>query len=116
MMLTFIEHACDPERDYGMETRRIKNLKKQMCVIRGVTDSWSELTEMCANRTDPPPVMLRKILDEITAAGQGIRVSEVLCIRTHVFFTQKIRKSLRNVEILVDYILDRSYIPCVNHL
>ncbi len=61
-----------------------------MCVIRGVTDSWSELTEMCANRTDPPPVMLRTILDEITAAGQGIRVSEVLCIRTHVFFTQKI--------------------------
>lgn len=77
-------HVILREITGGGKSRRIKNLKKQMCVKRGLTDSWSELTDMCVNRTDPPPVMLRQILYEITAAGQGIRVSEVLCICTHV--------------------------------
>ncbi len=123
MMLTVIEHACDPEKDYEGQTRRIKNLKKQMVVVRGLTDSWPELTDMCANRNDPPSVMLRKILDEISAADEEIRVSEVLCMCTYVadVCVKLVSKNEKNkvcemVEILVNYILDRSYTSCANCL
>ncbi len=83
-LVSVIEHTCDPEKDYERQTRSIKNLKKQMVVVRGLTNSWSELTDMCANRNDPPSVMFRKILDEISAADEEIRVSEVLCMCTYV--------------------------------
>lgn len=123
MILTAIEHASDPEKDYEGQTRRIKNLKKQMDVMRRVTDTWDTLTDMCINRGDPPTVMLRKILDEISTAGQGIGVSEVLCMCTYVtdVCVKLVSKNESNkvsemVEILVDYVLDRGYMSCVNCL
>ncbi len=50
MMLTVIEHACDSVEDYEGQTRRIKNLKKQMVVVRGLIDSCPELTDVCKQK------------------------------------------------------------------
>lgn len=123
MILTAIEHTCEPQKDYEGETRRIKNLKDQMAIMRRVTDTWTSLTDLCVNSADPPAVMLRKILDEISTADQGIGVSEVLCMCTYVTYVcmKIVSKNEKNkvcemVEILVDYILDRGYMLCVNCL
>ncbi len=64
--------------------------------------------------------MLRKILHEISAAGEEIGVSEVLCMCTYVtdICVKLVSKNEKNkvCEILVNYILDRSYTACVNCL
>ncbi len=123
MMLTVIEHACDPEKDHEGQKRRIKHLEKQMDVMRRAMDSWDELIELCVNSNDQPPVMFRKIIDEISAAGEGLGVSEVPCMCTYVtnVCVKLVSKNEKNmvgemVETMVDYLLHQGYMACVNCL
>ncbi len=94
-----------------------------MDIVRSLTDSWYELTDMCVNAPDPPPVMLRKILDEISASGRGLGVSEFLSICTYVtdVCVKLVSKNEKNtvgemIEIMISYVLDRRYMAFVNCL
>lgn len=120
MLHTIIDRECNPEQNYEGETRRVKNLKKQTDVVRGLTKSWHELTDICVDGSEHPPVIFRKILDELSVADKEMRVSDVLCMCTYVIDVcvklDSKNKVCEMVEILVNYMLDHSYMSCVKCL
>lgn len=47
--------------------------------IRGLANSWSDLTNRCVNRVEPPCVMIREVLD-VDEFG----LTDILCMCTLV--------------------------------
>ncbi len=63
LMTTIIDAACDPNHDSTGDTKRVKNIKNEMDVVRSLTDSWPDLTSMFITGRDSICITTRKILD-----------------------------------------------------
>ncbi len=80
LMRTVIEHACDPNHDCTGDTKRVKNLKNEMDVVRGLTD----LTCIFLTGRDSVCVSTRKILDVMSECEDEMDINKVLCLCTYV--------------------------------
>ena len=110
-----------------------------MIHIRGLTNSWDDLTDKCAYGTDPPDVMIKQVLDMMCESQSLLGITDVLCTCTYVadVCTELVKNSkeydsddeddavqivevIKNVEkiieIYVDYILDRNMMACRDFL
>ncbi len=54
LMTTIIDAASDPNHDSTGDTKRVKNLKNEMDVVRSLTDSWPDLTSVFIAGRDRP--------------------------------------------------------------
>ncbi len=123
LMTMVIEHACDPNHDSAGDTKRVKNLKNEMDVVRSLTDSWPDLTSMFITGRDPVPLTARKILDVISECEDEMDVNEVLCLCTYVtdLCTLLVSKHYGSmiceiVGSLVDFILQQNMLVCRDFL
>ncbi len=53
LMTMIIDAASDPNHDSTGDTKRVKNLKSEMDVVRSLTDSWPDLTSVFITARDP---------------------------------------------------------------
>lgn len=107
----------------GVDTKRFSNLKKQMNVVRMLTNEWADMMHMCINAGEPICVTIRKILDLMIECGNGIRIADTLCLCTYVSdlcVTMLSRNDKADVciviETLVDYLLDKNIVICIKFL
>ncbi len=84
LMTRIIDAASDPNHDSTGDTKRVKNLKNEMDVVRSLTDSWPDLTSVFIAGRDPVPLTARKILDVLCECEDEMDVNEVLCLCTYV--------------------------------
>lgn len=120
------EGANDPvdvSNKCTVDTKRFTNLKKQMSVVRNVSNEWTDLMRMCINGGKPISVSIRKIFDLMTQSGACIRIADILCMCTYVTDLCVITMP-RNyqtavceiIESLVDYILEKNIVMCIKFL
>ncbi len=84
LMTTIIDAASDPNHDSTGDTKRVKNLKNEMDVVRSLTDSWPDLTSVFIAGRDPACLTARKILDVLCECEDEMDINEVLCLCTYV--------------------------------
>jgi len=84
LMHRMIEAACDGNNDCTRDTKRVKNLKKEMDDIRGLVQTWTDVTPMFINGKEPAGIILRKVLDVIHESCEEFEVDELLCMCTFV--------------------------------
>ncbi len=120
---TVIDAACDPNHDSTGDTKCVKNLKSEMDVVRGLTDSWPDLTSMFITGRDPVCLTTRKILDVMSECEDEMDINEVLCLCTYVtdLCASLVSKNYESmiceiVGSLVDFILARNMLGCRNFL
>ncbi len=123
LMHTVIDAACDPNHDFTGDTKRVKNRKNEMDVVRGLTDSWPDLTSMFITGRDPVCLTTRKILDVMSECEDEMDINEVLCLCTYVtdlcasLVSKKYESMICEiVGSLVDFILARNMLGCRNFL
>ncbi len=83
-MTTIIDAASDPNHDCTGDTKRVKNLKNEMDVVRSLTDSWPDLMSVFITGRDPACLTARKILDVLCECEDEMDINEVLCLCTYV--------------------------------
>jgi len=103
------------------DPKRVRNLKKQMRLVRGLAESWDELVDICVEGTEPYSVTIRKVLDVMCDSPADFRVADIICICTNV---SDVCVSLHSkgvvarftindiIETTVGYILDRDIKGC----
>ncbi len=123
LMTTIIDAACDPNHDSTGDTKRVKNIKNEMDVVRSLTDSWPDLTSMFITGRDSICITTRKILDVLCECEDEMDINEVLCLCTYVtdLCTSLIAKNYESmiceiVGSLVDFILQQNMLVCRNFL
>lgn len=79
-----IADASNPGFPIDTDTRREANLKKNMVLIRGIPNSWDDLTDKCADGTKPPDVMMKEVLDILFQSQSEIGITDLLCSCTYV--------------------------------
>ncbi len=84
LVRTVINAASDPNHDSTGDTKRVKNLKNEMDIVRGLTDSWPDLTSMFITGRDSICITTRKILDVMCECEDEMDINEVLCLCTYV--------------------------------
>jgi len=107
----------------AVDTKRFTNLKKQMSVVRTVSNEWTDMMRLCVNAGEPVCLTIRKILDLMTECGSCIRIADILCLCTYVTDLCVDILSRNNqtdvceiVETLVDYILENNIVMCIKFL
>lgn len=107
----------------GVDAKRFTNLKKQMCVVRSVSNEWTDMMRMCVNAGEPICVSIRKILDLMTECGNCIRVADILCLCTYVTDLCVVMLSRDDqtdvceiIDTLIDYILEKNTVMCIQFL
>lgn len=121
------------------DTVRHANLKKNMALIRGLSNSWGDLTDKCVNGDNPPGDLIKEVLDMICEPQRLLGVTDMLCTFTYVadVCTELVKKSkeydsdddddvikiaeaIENVDkivvMYVNYILDRDMMTCRDFL
>ncbi|XDV42690.1 hypothetical protein PO909_011308 [Leuciscus waleckii] len=106
------------------DTTREANFKKQMVYIRGLANSWDNLTYVCAHGIEPPGVMIKQVLDMMCESQSPFGITDLLCTCTYVtdVCTVLVKKSKeydpddKIVEMFIDYILDKNMMPCRDFL
>ncbi len=84
LMCKIIDAASNPNHDCKGDTKRVKNLKKEMDVVRGLTNSWHDLTSMFITGRDSVCLTTRIILDVMSECEDEVGINEVLCLCTYV--------------------------------
>jgi len=107
----------------SVHTKRFTNLKKQMSVVRNLSNEWTDMMRLCINAGDPICVTIRKILDFITECGISIRIADILCMCTYVtdlcvdMLTRNSHTDVCEIiETLVDYIIEKNTVVCIHFL
>lgn len=110
-------NGCD------VNVKRFTSLKKQMEIVRTMSNEWTDVMRMCINACEPISVTIRKILDLMTECGKSIRIADVLCLCTYVTDLCVVlisRNDQTNVceiiETLVDYMIEKKIVMCVKFL
>lgn len=82
-------------------TTREANLKKQMDYIRGLANSWDDLTDKCVNGSVPHCVMIKDVLDMMCESRSEIGIIDVLCMFAYVsdVCTELVLNSKHDVDI-----------------
>ncbi|XDV15362.1 hypothetical protein PO909_015475 [Leuciscus waleckii] len=130
LMSKIIMDASHPDTPCH-DTTRQANLKKHMVHIRGLANSWDDLTDKCVDGIDPTIVMIKQVLDMLCESQSPLGITDVLCTCTYVadVCTELVKKSkeydsddeddvVKIVEVIenvdkivvmyVDYILDKN--------
>ncbi len=76
--MSLAENGC------AVDAKRFTNLKKQMAVVRAMSNEWGDVIQMCINTTEPISATIIKILDLMTECGSSIRIADILCMYTYV--------------------------------
>lgn len=107
----------------AIDVKRFTNLKKQMTIVRAMSDEWSDVMRMFIDASESVSVTIRKILDLMTQCGSSIRIADILCLCTYVTdlcVALISRNDQTNVceiiETLVDYSIDKNIVMCVKFL
>lgn len=107
----------------GVDAKRFTNLKKQMSVVRNMSNEWTDMMRLCINVGEPISVTIRKILDLMTECGKCIRIADILCMCTYVTDLCVTTLSRNNksdvseiIDSLVDYILEKNIVMCIKFL
>ncbi len=134
LLYKIIADAAHPDISVDHNTTRQANLKKNMVLIRGLANSWDDLTDKCVDGTDPPDVMIKEVLDMMIESQCTIEITDVLCTSTYVadVCTELILNESDDDEIqkhadihetvdkivvmYVDYILDKNMMACRDFL
>ncbi len=123
LMHKIVEHACDPNHDCTGDTKRVKNLKNEMDDARDLTGSWADLARVSIGSKEPICITARKILAVMSKCSGEFGVTEVLGMCTYVtdVCVALISKNddteiCEIIEMLVDFILARDILVCVNFL
>ncbi len=78
LLYKIIADAAHPDIPVDHNTTREANLKKNMVLIRGLANSWDDLTDKCVDGTDPPDVMIKEVLDMMIESQCTIEITDVL--------------------------------------
>lgn len=107
----------------GVDPKRFTNLKKQMGVVRAMSNEWADVIWICINSTEPISATIIKILDLMTECGSSIRIADILCMCTYVTdlcVALISRNDQTNVceiiETLIDYVIEKKIVMCVEFL
>ncbi len=123
LMTTVINAASDPNHDCTGDTKRVTNLKNEMDDARDLTGSWGDLARVSIGSKVPICITTRKIMAVMSKCSGEFGVTEVLGMCTYVtdVCTSLISKNddteiCEIIETLVDFILARDILVCVNFL
>jgi len=123
LMHRMIEAACDDNNDCTRDTKRVKNLKKEMDDIRGLVQTWTDVTPMFVNGKEPVGVILRKVLDVMHESCEEFEFVELLCMCTFVtdlcvsLLSKNVKTDVNDiVQSMVNYALEKNLIACRNFL
>lgn len=110
-------NGCD------VDVKRFTNLKKQMVIVRAMSNEWTDVMQMCINVDEPISVTIRKILDLMTEWGSRIRIADIMCLCTYVTDLCVVLISKNDqtnvcgiIETLVDYMIEKNIVMCVKFL
>ena len=116
----------DDDDDVDVDAKRVRNLKKQMSLIRGTPDSWGELTNICVCGIEPPCVLVKDALIMMDECSAGFANRDVLCMCRYVADVCKLMipklkfndedDTGRIIEMFVNYMLNRNMMACRNFL
>ncbi len=123
LMQTVIEHACKLYHDCTGDTKRVKNLKNDMDVVRSVKYPWPDLTSMFLTSRESACIITRQILDVMSECEDEMDINEVLCLCTSVT-DQCVLLAAKNcdsmtceiVASLVDFIFEKNMFVCIDFL
>ncbi|XDV37959.1 hypothetical protein PO909_007474 [Leuciscus waleckii] len=66
------DESDDDDGDNAIGAKRVRNLKKQMSLIRGYPISWDELPTICVNGIEPPCVLVKDALVMMHESSTGV--------------------------------------------
>ncbi|XP_056308440.1 uncharacterized protein LOC130220022 [Danio aesculapii] len=112
-----INDACDSNHDCTGDGKRVKNLKREMDIVRGALNSWADtmnqLTHLCVRSNDAVCATITKILEVLTGWSDEMGVTQVLCMSTYItdicvslLSQNKIANITEIVEVMANHILE----------
>ncbi len=119
MIRKIILAACDPNHDCTRDTKRQKNIKNEMKIVRSLKYPWLDLTSIFLTGRDSTCLTARKIIDVMSECEDKMDINKVLCLCTSVtdlcvLLAAKDYDSMtcEIVASLIDFIFEKNMFVC----